>query len=47
MAGTLAKYYDENDEVPYFRTIGIASVATGVVLALCSPWISRLMRGVH
>ncbi|WP_226435200.1 peptide MFS transporter [Rhodococcus yananensis] len=47
MAGTLAKYYDENDETPYFLWIGGASITIGVVLALCSPWIRKLMQGVH
>ncbi|MFC9789153.1 peptide MFS transporter [Rhodococcus sp. NPDC127528] len=47
MAGTLAKYYDENNEAPYFTWIGAASIAVGVVMVLLSPWISRMMRGVH
>ncbi|PTR37167.1 POT family proton-dependent oligopeptide transporter [Rhodococcus sp. OK611] len=47
MAGTLAKYYNENDEVPYFTWVGAASIAVGVVMILLSPWISRMMRGVH
>jgi POT family proton-dependent oligopeptide transporter len=47
MAGTLAKYYDENNEVPYFTAVGLGSIAVGVLLAIGSPWIRRLMKGVH
>lgn len=47
LAGTLAKYYDENNEVPYFTAVGASSIAIGVILALLSPWIRRMMQGVH
>ncbi len=47
MAGTLAKFYDTADQAPYFLWIGLASIAVGVVMVLLSPWISRMMRGVH
>ena len=47
MAGTLAKFYDENNEVPYYLWIGGASIAVGIVLALISPWIRTMMQGVH
>ncbi|PTR23564.1 POT family proton-dependent oligopeptide transporter [Rhodococcus sp. OK519] len=47
LAGTLSRFYDEDNEVPYFATIGLASIAIGVVLAVLSPWIRRLMRGVN
>ncbi|MBA8959048.1 peptide MFS transporter [Rhodococcus opacus] len=47
MAGTLAGYYDENNEVPYFTAVGLGSIAVGVLLAIGSPWIRRLMKGVH
>lgn len=47
MAGTLAKYYDESDQAPYFAWIGAASIGVGLVMVLLSPWISRMMRGVH
>ena len=47
MAGTLAKYYDENNEVPYFTAVGLGSIAVGVLLAIGAPWIKRLMKGVH
>ncbi|QHE70690.1 peptide MFS transporter [Rhodococcus sp. WAY2] len=47
MAGTLAGFYNENNEVPYFTAIGVGSIAVGVLLAVGSPWIKRLMKGVH
>lgn len=47
LAGTLSRFYDQDNEVPYFATVGLASIAIGVVLAVLSPWIRRLMRGVH
>lgn len=47
MAGTLAKYYDTDNQAPYFLWIGLASIAVGVVMVVLSPWISRMMRGVH
>lgn len=47
MAGTLAKSYDTANQAPYFLWIGAGSIAVGVVMVVLSPWISRMMRGVH
>jgi len=47
LAGTLSRFYDENNEVPYFAIVGLTSIGIGVLLAALSPWIRRLMRGVH
>jgi POT family proton-dependent oligopeptide transporter len=47
MAGTLAGYYDTENEVPYFLWIGGASIATSVVMVLLTPWIRKMMAGVH
>lgn len=47
MAGTLAGFYDENNEVPYYLWIGGASIVVGVVLALFAPRIKSLMKGVN
>ncbi|CRK50651.1 Uncharacterized transporter YclF [Rhodococcus sp. RD6.2] len=47
MAGTLAKYYDTDNQAPYFMWIGLASIGVGVLMVVLSPWISRMMRGVH
>jgi proton-dependent oligopeptide transporter, POT family len=47
MSGKLAEYYKPSDETPFFLWIGMAAVATGiVVLALTRP-ISRMMKGVR
>lgn len=46
LAGTLAGYYDETDEGPFFLWVGLASVVTGVVVMLASKPIHRLMAGV-
>lgn len=47
LAGTLAGFYDQNNEVPYYLWIGGASIAVGVALAVGSPWIRKLMHGVN
>lgn len=46
MAGTLAGYYDETDEAPFFLWVGLASVVTGIVVMLASKPIHKLMAGV-
>jgi proton-dependent oligopeptide transporter, POT family len=46
LAGTLAGYYDEANEGPFFLWVGLASVVTGVVVMLASKPIHRLMAGV-
>ncbi|MFF1635828.1 peptide MFS transporter [Leifsonia sp. NPDC058248] len=47
MAGQLAKLYTPETEGVYFGIIGGVAVAIGVVLALISPWVLRMMRGVR
>ncbi|WP_430334288.1 peptide MFS transporter [Rhodococcus sp. ACT016] len=47
LAGTLSGHYSPDHEVPYFATVGLASIGVGVVLAVVSPWIRKLMRGVN
>ncbi|RSM85252.1 MFS transporter [Kibdelosporangium aridum] len=47
MAGSLAKYYDVDNEAPYFLVVGGAAVVFGILLAVASPYIRRLMSGVH
>ncbi len=46
-AGALAKYYDVDDEWPYFAMVGLAAVVFGLLLAVASPFIRRLMSGVR
>ncbi|WP_072688978.1 peptide MFS transporter [Rhodococcus marinonascens] len=47
MAGTLASYYNQDNEVPYFTAIGLGSIAVGITLAIAAPKIKQLMKGVH
>ncbi|KRC52378.1 MFS transporter [Leifsonia sp. Root227] len=47
MAGQLAKLYALATEGIYFGVIGGVAIAIGVVLALLSPWVLKLMRGVR
>nr|AXL05845.1 peptide MFS transporter [uncultured bacterium] len=47
LAGTLAKYYDPDNEAPYFLAVGGAAVVFGVLLAVVSPLIRTLMKGVR
>ncbi|MER5261934.1 oligopeptide:H+ symporter [Actinosynnema sp. NPDC002837] len=46
-AGSLAKYYSVDDEAPYFAFVGGTAVVLGVVLAVASPHIRKLMSGVR
>ena len=46
-AGTLARFYNAESEHSYFLFLGGASIVVGIVMAVLSPWISRLMRGVR
>jgi POT family proton-dependent oligopeptide transporter len=46
-AGSLAKYYDPAHEGPYFAIVGSVAVVFGILIALASPYIRRLMSGVH
>jgi POT family proton-dependent oligopeptide transporter len=47
MSGLLTGYYDPKNEVPYFTVLGIAAIVVGIVLALFTKPIRRLMSGVH
>ncbi|MEV4313073.1 oligopeptide:H+ symporter [Actinocrispum sp. NPDC049592] len=47
MAGSLAKYYNVDNEAPYFAIVGGTAVLFGVILAVVSPFIRKLMSGVH
>ncbi|WP_367127494.1 peptide MFS transporter [Saccharothrix sp. HUAS TT1] len=46
-AGSLAKYYSADHEAGYFTAVGGAAILFGVLLALASRPIRRLMSGVH
>ncbi len=45
-AGALSTFYSTNNEVPYFLTIGIVSIAVGAALFLARKPILNLMSGV-
>jgi POT family proton-dependent oligopeptide transporter len=47
MSGVLSGYYDPAHEFAYFGILGAVAVAAGVGVFAMSPWISRLMEGVH
>jgi POT family proton-dependent oligopeptide transporter len=47
MSGTLATYYSEDHEVPYFGILGATAVVLGFVLLAISRLLSRLMGGVR
>ena len=47
MAGVLAQYYSDENQVPYFSTLGLIAIVVGVVLILMTPFIKKLMSGVR
>ncbi|NMH99987.1 peptide MFS transporter [Pseudonocardia acidicola] len=47
LSGTLAQYYDEAHEGAYFGVLGLVAIALGLVLALITPFLRRLMGGVR
>jgi POT family proton-dependent oligopeptide transporter len=46
LAGILAGYYTEGNEIPYFLALGGTSIVLGVALAASAPALKRLMGGV-
>jgi POT family proton-dependent oligopeptide transporter len=47
LAGQLAGWYSEDSQATYFGVLGSIAVVLGLVLALATPAIRRLMSGVH
>lgn len=47
MSGVLAGFYDPQNEIPYFGTIGVVTIILAVALAIGSKPIKNLMSGVH
>jgi POT family proton-dependent oligopeptide transporter len=47
LAGQLAGSYSEDSQATYFGVLGSIAVVLGLVLALVTPAIRRLMSGVH
>ena len=46
LAGILAGYYTEGNEIPYFLALGGTAIVLGVALAASVPALKRLMGGV-
>lgn len=46
LSGSLAKYYDVNNETPYFLLLGLAGIGVGAGLAVATPGIKKLMGGI-
>ncbi len=47
MAGVLAEYYSDENQVAYFGILGGIAIGAGIVLLLMAPFIRRLMSGVR
>lgn len=47
MSGVLSGFYDPAHEFAYFGGLGAVAVCVGIGVFALSPWISRLMEGVH
>ena len=47
MSGVLSGFYDSAHEFAYFGILGAVAVCVGIGVFALSPWISRLMEGVH
>lgn len=47
VSGVFAQLYNEENEFPYFATLGGATIVLGVVMLLVTPLALRLMRGVR
>ena len=47
MAGVLAEYYNDEDQVAYFGILGGIAIVVGIVLLLVTPPIRKLMGGVR
>jgi proton-dependent oligopeptide transporter, POT family len=47
MSGTLAKYYSADHEYAYFGILGAVAIVLGGALFALTPYIRRLMSGVH
>lgn len=47
LSGSLAQYYSPDNETPYFGILGGVAVVIGLLLALISPFVRKLMAGVR
>jgi proton-dependent oligopeptide transporter, POT family len=47
MSGVLARFYSADNEYAYFGINGAVVIVIGLILAALTPWIRRMMEGVH
>ncbi|WP_018683011.1 peptide MFS transporter [Actinokineospora enzanensis] len=47
VAGALAEYYDPDSEPAYFGILGAVAIALGLIMAVLTPAVRRLMNGVR
>ena len=47
MSGVLARFYSADNEYTYFGINGAVVIVIGLILAALTPWIRRMMEGVH
>jgi POT family proton-dependent oligopeptide transporter len=47
MAGVLAEYYSDENQVAYFGILGGIAIVVGIVLFALTPAIRKLMSGVR
>ncbi|GAA1200400.1 peptide MFS transporter [Prauserella alba] len=47
LSGSLAEYYSAEHEASYFGTVGAVALGIGVLIALLSPFIRKLMSGIR
>jgi POT family proton-dependent oligopeptide transporter len=47
LSGSLAQYYRPEHEASYFGVLGAAAIVIGVLMALASPFVRKLMAGIR
>ncbi|RFA17302.1 hypothetical protein B7R21_00765 [Subtercola boreus] len=47
ISGQLASLYDLANQAPYFGALGGIAIMIGLLLALATPFVRRLMAGVR
>jgi POT family proton-dependent oligopeptide transporter len=47
MSGVLARFYAPDNEYAYFGINGAVVIGIGLIVAALTPWIRRMMEGVH
>jgi POT family proton-dependent oligopeptide transporter len=47
LSGTLAEFYSVDNQVAYVGILGAIAIVIGIILAVMTPWLKRLMSGVR